>query len=146
MKIQGKRLERIKYSQLNARQKEQFNFQKASAVLADYGFATFKIGDDWNGADFFAQHASLDIYLKIQLKSRLAFDKKYLGKNLYGIFQSDDKWYLYPHDECLEKVSQVHNMKNTASWRDKGGYNFPSLSRELSSVLGEYLIESRAHA
>lgn len=31
--------QKITYADLNARQKETFNFQKVSAVLADYGFA-----------------------------------------------------------------------------------------------------------
>ncbi|HEV2947263.1 MAG TPA: SPASM domain-containing protein [Gemmataceae bacterium] len=34
------KLKRISYSSLNAKQKENFNFQKISAVLADYGFVT----------------------------------------------------------------------------------------------------------
>ena len=45
------RLKQIKYRRLNARQKENFNFQKLSAVLADYGFVTFRLSDDWQGAD-----------------------------------------------------------------------------------------------
>lgn len=43
---------KISYRELNARQKENFNFQKVSAVLADYGFVTFRLSDDWQGADF----------------------------------------------------------------------------------------------
>jgi hypothetical protein len=27
-----------------------------SAVLADYGFMTMRLRDDWQGADFIAQH------------------------------------------------------------------------------------------
>jgi hypothetical protein len=33
-------LTRIRYANLNARQKEHYNFQKVSAVLADFGFVT----------------------------------------------------------------------------------------------------------
>jgi hypothetical protein len=47
---------RILYSNLNSRQKEAFNFQKVSAVLADYGFITIRLSSDWGGADFIAQH------------------------------------------------------------------------------------------
>lgn len=50
------KLRRISYNALNARQKENFNFQKVSAVLADYGFVTLRLCDDWQGADFLAQH------------------------------------------------------------------------------------------
>ena len=44
----------IDYRQLNSKQKEIHNFQKVSAVLADYGFNCIKLADDWNGADFLA--------------------------------------------------------------------------------------------
>jgi hypothetical protein len=47
-------LKKVLYSRLNARQKENFNFQKVSAILADYGFVTLWLSDDWQGADFIA--------------------------------------------------------------------------------------------
>jgi hypothetical protein len=73
----------IKYSGLKARQKENFNFQKLSAVLADYGYAAIRLSDDWAGADFIAVHVrSEEPVLRIQLKSRLTFEKQYCGKDL----------------------------------------------------------------
>jgi hypothetical protein len=75
-------LKTIVYSQLNARQKENFNFLKVSAVLADYGYMTMRLNDDWQGADFIAQHIDGGTFLKVQLKSRLAFGTKYQGKDL----------------------------------------------------------------
>ena len=47
---------KIKYGSLNNRQKESYNFQKVSSILAEYGFVTMKLNDDWQGADFIAQH------------------------------------------------------------------------------------------
>lgn len=73
--------QKIAYESLNARQKESYNFQKVSAALADYGFITIKLSDDWHGADFIAQHLSGET-LKVQLKGRLSFYKKYQGKDL----------------------------------------------------------------
>lgn len=35
---------------------EAYNFQKVSGVLADFSFATIRLTDDWQGADFIAQH------------------------------------------------------------------------------------------
>jgi hypothetical protein len=61
-------LTRIKYEQLNARQRENYNYQNLSAVLADYGFVTMRLSDDWEGADLIAQHINGDTFLKIQLK------------------------------------------------------------------------------
>ena len=60
-------MKKILYKNLNAKQKETFNFQKVSAVLADYGYACIRLNDDWNGADFIAQHIDGLNYLKIQL-------------------------------------------------------------------------------
>jgi hypothetical protein len=39
-------------------------------MLADYGFATIKPDDDWQSADFIAQHFDGSTFLKVQLKSR----------------------------------------------------------------------------
>jgi len=46
------KIAKIDYRKLNSRQKENYNFQKVSGILADYGFATIRLSDDWNGADF----------------------------------------------------------------------------------------------
>ena len=50
------RLQKITYADLNSRQRENYNFQKVSALFADYGFTTMRLSDDWQGADFIAQH------------------------------------------------------------------------------------------
>jgi len=96
-------MNKIKYEELNARQKENYNFLKISAVLADYGFMTLRLSSDWQSADFIAQHID-GTFLKVQLKKRLSFEKKYLGKDLYIAFCSNQEWYLYPHDEVLVRA------------------------------------------
>ena len=50
------KLRHIDYSELSARQKEVFNFQKVASLLAEYGFNCIKLTDDWLGADFLAYH------------------------------------------------------------------------------------------
>ena len=130
----------VNYSDLNARQKENYNFQKVSAVLADYGFFTLRLSDDWQGADFIAQHVNGETFLKVQLKGRLIFDKKYAGKNLYIAFYEADTWYLYPHDELLELVLSQSNIGATRSWQKSGMYSFPQLSRQLLETLAPYKI------
>ena len=75
-------LRKIDDNSLNSRQKEIFNFQKISGVLADYGFSCIKLADDWQGADFLAYHEDRLVTLKVQLKSRLTIDKKYQGKQI----------------------------------------------------------------
>src|SRR5437868_15509020 len=111
-------LKRINYAELNSRQKENYNFQKASAVLADYGFVTLRLSDDWQGADFIAQHIDGRTFIKVQLKSRPAFAKKYQGKDLFIAFYDGSSWFLYPHDDVLEKLLAVSNIGDTLSWSD----------------------------
>ena len=136
-----KKFHKISYCDLNARQKEQYNFQKVSAVLADYGFRTINVSDDWKGADFLAQHVDGDTILKVQLKGRLSFDKKYIGKNIWVCFRSDKLVYLYPHDELLNLMISTTNIGNTEAWIQKGNYHFPSLSPKLRKILETYEIE-----
>ncbi len=83
---------KVDIGKLNSRQKENYNFLKVSAVLADYGFMTIKLSSDWQGADFIAQHIDGDTFLKVQLKSRFGFDKKYTKKNIYIAFPSGEDW------------------------------------------------------
>lgn len=52
-------LSRITYDALKgSRQQENYNFQKLSAVLADYGFMTVRLTDDWKGADFISDQTA----------------------------------------------------------------------------------------
>ena len=135
------RLSRIKYDDLNARQQENFNFLKVSAVLADYGFITMRLSDDWQGADFIAKHINGEDFIKVQLKSRLSFKKKYKGKNLYIAFPNNDKdWYLFPHDELLNKLMKTGIIRGTKSWDKDGTYHFPKLSAEQQALLKPYKI------
>jgi hypothetical protein len=84
-------LKRIEYSKLNARQKENHNYQKVSALLADYGFVTLRLSDDWRGADFIAQHIDGETFLKVQLKSRLTLRQDYVGKDLFVAFRNEGR-------------------------------------------------------
>lgn len=100
-------LQRINYSELNARQKEIYNFQKLAAILADYGFNCIKMSDDWQGADFLADHMNGGQTLRVQLKARLTISRKYEGRNLYVGFPAAGNWYLAPHDELVDFVGKT---------------------------------------
>jgi hypothetical protein len=134
------RLTRISYNDLNARQKENFNFLKISAVLADYGYMTMRLSDDWQGADCIAQHVNDKTFLKVQLKSRLAFNAKYQDKDLHVAFCCEGDWYLFPHDEVLKQVLKTTTVADTDSWSKGGGYSFPTLSRTMRTILEPYRI------
>lgn len=136
-------LQKIKYEDLNSRQQENYNFQKISAVLADYGYQTIRLTDDWNGADFLAQHVKDTQVLRVQLKSRLCFYKKYTGGDLWICFRysKTGQWYLYPHDTLLDGVKASGTMADSESWA-KGGYSFPHLSAKNLAILAPYKLEA----
>jgi len=61
------KLNKIDYDDLNARAKEMYNFQKVSSKLADYGFTTMWLNNDWQGADFIAVPVDGITDIKVQL-------------------------------------------------------------------------------
>jgi hypothetical protein len=130
---------KINYEDLNSKQKEKYNYQKVSSVLAEYGFITLLLSDDWNNADFLAVHKDGDV-LKVQLKGRMTFDKKYEGKDLHICFPFNGNWYLYPHDELLLQLANTANIKNTDSWSSEGKYSFPTLSAQNEQILRPFKI------
>jgi hypothetical protein len=134
------KLKKILYHDLNSRQKETYNFQKISSILADYGFATIKLNDDWQSADFIAQHIDGETFLKIQLKGRLTFSKKYFGKKIYICFPYLGHWYLFNHDDLLilflEKFK--NNFAKSQSWLNEGGYSWGVLSKEILEILSDF--------
>jgi hypothetical protein len=134
-KLKLMQLSKIDYESLSSRQKEIFNFQKISGVLADYGFNCIKLTDDWQGADFLAYHKDRVDTLKVQLKSRLTIDEKYKGKELFVAFPFNGHWYLVEHDTLIEKVAEHTNWLNTDSWVNKGCYHSAAPSGQLMQSL-----------
>ena len=132
---------RINYNDLSAKQQEIYNFQKVAALLADYGFNCIKLADDWQGADFLAYHKDSANTLKVQLKSRLTIDKKYIGKEIWMTFPINKYWYLVEHSKLLEKISNNTNWLNTTSWIEKNGYHSDKPSKKLIEELNEYKLE-----
>lgn len=130
--------QRVCYVDLNSRQKENFNFQKISGILADYGFSTIRLTDDWEGADFIAQHIDGTSFLKVQLKGRMHLSKKYQGKDLQVCFRDGEGWYVFPHDLVLAAVLSDSRIAETASWVEGGEYSFPRLSTKLRALLEPY--------
>ena len=46
---------KVDYKTLNARQKENYNFHKVASALAECGYNSMRLNDDWQGADFIAK-------------------------------------------------------------------------------------------
>lgn len=129
------KLQRIEYSELNARQKEIYNFQKLSAVLADYGFNCIKLADDWQGADFLAYHKDGGDTLKVQLKGRITIARDYQGKDLWMAFPVDGAWHLIEHDALLKIIDEKTRWLETKSWQQEGKYTAPRPGAELRAAL-----------
>jgi hypothetical protein len=131
---------RIEYDRLNARQKENYNFQKVAGRLADYGYNCLRLNDDWHGADFLAVHVDGENVLRIQLKGRFTLDEKYRGRELHVAFISGDTCFVYPHDVMLSAVEERGRIGNTVSWSQRGNYSWPSLPAWAAELLQPYRI------
>ncbi|PJG82353.1 hypothetical protein [Caviibacterium pharyngocola] len=134
------KLTRINYNDLNAKQKEIYNYQKVAAILADYGFNCIKLADDWNGADFLAVHKDGELTLKIQLKARLAIARKYLNKDLYMLFPIENHWCLIEHDKLVRLIEENTNWLDSKSWAEDGMRHPPQVPQKLLPLLEKYII------
>ena len=124
---------KIKYSKLNSKQKENYNFHKVASALADYGYDSMRLYNDWQGADFIA--VKNDEMLKVQLKGRFTVDKKYIGKEIYIAFIENNIIKLYIHDEAVNMLS--NNIINSKSWSEKDGYSWGQTPKFYSSIIRE---------
>lgn len=119
--------EKVPYSELNSRQKENYNFHKVAARLADYGFHCLRLTDDWQGADFIACHINGDTFLKVQLKGRLVIERKYQGKDIHIAFINGDAMYLYDHDRLVSHLEANGLIGDeSVTWHEKGFRSWPS--------------------
>jgi hypothetical protein len=108
---------KLKYSALDARQKENFNFQWISGALATYGYHTHRVPDDWQGADLIARHMKSGRHLNIQLKGRMHFGRKYIGKKIWIAFRHGEHVYCYPHDKLLKQFEKINPIRIKKAWR-----------------------------
>ena len=137
------KLRRVEYQSLNSKQQEIYNFQKASALLADYGFNCIKLADDWQGADFLAYHKDGNETLRVQLKSRVTINEKYRGQGLWMIFPANGDWYLIEHDDLLNIVSETTGWLDSNSWINHGAYSSRSPSQKLLKRLAAYRVDGQ---
>ena len=112
--------ETVAYATLNSRQRENHNFQKVSAALADYGYVTLRLSDDWQGADFIAQHIDGQTFLRVQLKSRMGVARKYRHRGL------------------LEYLLAERGIGHTVSWAANGEYTQPAPGKKELEFLHRY--------
>ena len=126
-------LNKVNYKDLNARQKENYNYHKVASALADYGYDCMRLNNDWQGADFIAVHNDGKEMLKIQLKGRFTIDKKYQNKEIYIAFIEDGIIKMYNHEEAVSVITD--NIKNSDSWVRYGGYSWGKTPKKYDSVI-----------
>jgi len=122
--------------------------------LADFGYTTIRLHDDFKGADFIAKHVGGEKLLKVQLKGRLTFDKKYRRpeseEDIYIAFREggadgDGHWYMYPHDEVFEEItSRLGIIKGTDSWDEQDSYHIGSMTEDQRTILAPYRLVENA--
>ena len=126
---------------------ETYNFHKAAAVLAEYGFDCVRVVNDWRGADFLAYHAEKGITLPVQLKTGLVIDKRYFEyPELYVCFPLDNtgNWYLLKHQRLYDIIKDVASgWLNTKIWTERGGYWRWTVPEPVRKALEDYAY--RAH-
>ena len=124
-------LKKIIYTELNSKQKENYNFHKVASALADYGYNSMRLNDDWQGADFIAVKG--DDMLKIQLKGRFTIDKKYIGKDIFISLLEEDKVKIYNHDDALKLIPE--NVKISKSWSEVGSYSWGKTPKYFNEII-----------
>ena len=129
------KFKKIDYDKLTAKQQESYNFQKFSSVLADVGYTTTKLSDDWESADFLAQHIDKKTFIKIQLKSKFGIAKKYYAKEIFIALRAGEEYYLYPHDELQNYILANSTVATTESWKIGGKYHYPKIPKKFENYL-----------
>lgn len=139
-------IKEIDLNNLTSKEKELYNYSRLIAVLAKYGLETHRVINDTNGADIIAYRAprkdegSHTTTLKIQLKSRFSYNKKYDHEDLYIAFPDGNDWYLIPQESISEdKELLPEKWRTSESWK-AGNYHVAQLSKELKTKLERYKI------
>ena len=125
--------DKIDYDSLNSKQKENFNYHKVASALADYGYDSMRLNNDWEGADFIAVKG--DEMIKVQLKGRFTVDKKYIGKDIFIAFIENNIVKMYDHDEAVNMLPD--NIKKSDSWNNQGGYSWGKTPKIYDSIIRE---------
>ena len=125
--------DKIDYDSLNSKQKENFNYHKVASALADYGYDSMRLNNDWEGADFIAVKG--DEMIKVQLKGRFTIDKKYIGKDIFIAFIEDNFVKIYKHDDVVAMLPK--NILDSISWSEKGAYSWGQTPKIYNSIIKE---------
>ena len=126
-------LTKASYKDLNSKEKENYNYHKVAAALAEYGYDSMRLNNDWQGADFIAVRGNEMI--KVQLKSRFTLDAKYKDKDIYIAFVENGVVKIFFHDDALNIATS--NIITSESWRLRERYNFKQTPKHYNQVIQE---------
>ena len=108
---------KINYKKLNSIQKANYNFNKISGSLVEYGFNCVKINNLWEEANIIATHMDGKQILRIRHKGRFTVNHKYRDKNLYIYFVENGISKIYYHDDAYKYAA--HGDSNL-TWKERG--------------------------
>ena len=77
-------------------------------------------------------------FIKVQIKNRMWLGKIKAGKDIHIAFPCDGRYYIYPHDEIMEKILKERNVGNTISWCEDGIYNWASPPKWAQELIAPY--------
>ncbi len=127
-------LTKISYGELNSKEKENYNYHKVASSLAEYGYDSMRLNNDWNGADFISVKG--DEMIKVQLKSRFTISEKYINKNIWIAFIENGIVYMYDHDLIVKNLTD--STRKSRSWSVNKNYSqmpVPKVYIDLMIVL-----------
>ena len=117
------------------------------AVLADCGYFTIRLTDDYKGADLIAQREGEEPMM-IQLKPAPVIDRKYKGdlrmafpvSKAHKSVGSVGDWCLIQHDDLVSVFAEM-GYTESPSWTEGGGYSTPlPPSKTLREKLEPYCL------
>jgi len=129
---------KIDYRKLNPRAQENFLYAKLASQLADYGYTSLRLSDDYNGADLIALREG-EAALHIQLKGRITIKPEYMNKGLYIAFPIDGEFYVLPHDELVDICDERGYLK-TRAWLDQGKWHVGNPPKAMIERLQDYKV------
>ncbi|MBT4030131.1 MAG: hypothetical protein HOH31_05035 [Campylobacteraceae bacterium] len=101
-----------KINKLTSNVKIENRFKKVSAKLADHGFRSMWLKEDWQGVDFIASHINGEKTLKIILENNFSLNQNYMNQNIHICFINNNDIYLYPHDLILEQHISLNSSQD----------------------------------
>jgi len=138
---------------VNTQEIEAANRAEVTALLIRSGYRVYRPEADIDGEDLVlampedSKMTAPRELIKVQLKGRALVDwRRYGNRALWMLFPSAKyspeerrDWFLIQHDFLFDWMKKKHGQ--APKWDDH--WNYPTISAELGSILGPFIIKSR---